>query len=223
LCTWSDGRTLRGAALAVPVRGRAFPITLAVLFLDRGLQPHLDEVQNVQVHNPPCNALHQFGMRNTVVVPGQIRIHDFGVPRVQQAMDRSNCIMRPPLPPIRILLRLQIGFKDGIEHQHRCRLDHPIRDPRYTERAHLAAARLGDPDPPHRFRPVVLALEPLRQFPEPAPLPVRLDVVEFLAVHPRRPLVGLAAAIGKFQHVTSIHLVVQKIEPVPGFFLRFCM
>ena len=95
-------------------------------------------------------------------------------------MDRSDCIMRPPALPIGILLRLQIGFEDGSEYETRCHLHYSIRDPGYAERAHLVAVLLGYPDSPDRFRSVVLLLQLLRQFPKPALLPIRVDVVEFL-------------------------------------------
>ena len=85
----------------------------------------------------------------------------------------------------------------------------------------FAAVRLRYPGPLDRIRFVGFRPQPVRQFPEPAALLVRLDVLEPLAVYPRRTLVGLAASVGKFQHIGPIHLVVQKMEPIPGFFLRF--
>jgi predicted acetyltransferase len=54
-------------------------------------------------------------------------------------------------------------------------------------------------------------------------LPIRFDVVEFLVINPRRTLVGLAAAVCIFQDIRTVHLVVQEIKPILGFFLRFGM
>ncbi|KWN05141.1 hypothetical protein WT83_30000 [Burkholderia territorii] len=62
-----------------------------------------------------------------------------------------------------------------------------------------------------------------RQFLKPAFLAVLLDVFETQTVYPCRTLVGLAAAIGVFQNVAPIHLIVQLIKPVLRFFLRFGM
>jgi hypothetical protein len=85
------------------------------------------------------------------------------------------------------------------------------------------AVRLRNPDPLYRFRPVVFRLQPIRQFPEPAFFSIRFDVFEPHSIHSGRSLVGFAASVGVVEHVPSIHLVIQKIEPIPGFFLRFGM
>jgi hypothetical protein len=60
-----------------------------------------------------------------------------------------------------------------------------------------------------------------RQFVQPAIPPVRLDVLERLAVDPRCAAVGTAAVVGPLQHVSSMHLVVQHVEPIAGRPLRF--
>jgi hypothetical protein len=52
---------------------------------------------------------------------------------------------------------------------------------------------------------------------------VRLDVIERLAVYPSRAAIGFASGIGEAQNVRAIHLVVQKIEPILRFCLRFRM
>ena len=70
---------------------------------------------------------------------------------------------------------------------------------------------------------MLLFSECLRQFPEPALYPIRLDVGELLFVHPGCALVGLAAAPGVLQDVRTPHLVVQRVEAKPGFCLRFRM
>ena len=62
-----------------------------------------------------------------------------------------------------------------------------------------------------------------RQFVQPPVAAVRLDVLEGLAVHPRRAVVGTAAQVGELQDVSSVHLVVQPVEPIPGRSLRFGM
>ena len=62
-----------------------------------------------------------------------------------------------------------------------------------------------------------------RQFVEPSVAPVRLDVLEGLAVHPRGAVVGATAQVGELQDVPSIHLVVEGVEPIPRRSLRFGM
>src|SRR3954469_7055142 len=62
-----------------------------------------------------------------------------------------------------------------------------------------------------------------RQFVQPAVAAVRLNVLEGLAVDSRCTVVGPAAQVGEFQDVSSVHLVVQPVEPITGRFLRFGM
>jgi hypothetical protein len=60
-----------------------------------------------------------------------------------------------------------------------------------------------------------------RQFAEPPLLPIRLDVREVLTIHTRCALVGAALGIGMGQDILAADLVVQGVEAIPGFCLRF--
>ena len=62
-----------------------------------------------------------------------------------------------------------------------------------------------------------------RQFAEPPLHPIRLDVRELLTIHTRCALVGAALGIGMRQDVLATDLVVQGVEAIPGFRLRFCV
>ena len=62
-----------------------------------------------------------------------------------------------------------------------------------------------------------------RQFLEPAIQAVRLNVLEPLTVHAWRSIVRFAAGVGESQNVLAIHLVVQRMKPLLGRFLRFGM
>src|SRR4051794_39458457 len=90
------------------------------------------------------------------------------------------------------------------------------------QRALLAIA-FRDEHASHRVRSIRSLLQFGRQFVEPSVAPIRLDVVEGLAVHPRGAVVGAAAQVGELQDVPSIHLVVQPVEPIPRRSLRFGM
>jgi hypothetical protein len=70
-------------------------------------------------------------------------------------MNRIYRVVRPFLLPVRVLLRLQIGFKDGLQHSHDRRLHDAVRDRRDSQGAHFTV-RLRYPDPSDRFRPIVL-------------------------------------------------------------------
>src|SRR3974377_2072470 len=60
-----------------------------------------------------------------------------------------------------------------------------------------------------------------RQFPQPSLDPIRLDRLEVLTVHARRALVGAAPGVGVRQNVCAADLVVEGVEAVAGFSLRF--
>ena len=68
---------------------------------------------------------------------------------------------------------------------------------------------------------VCLLPERKRQFSQPPLDPVCLDLRKVLAVDPRRPLVGAALGIGMRQNVLAADLVVQGVEAIAGFRLRF--
>ena len=67
----------------------------------------------------------------------------------------------------------------------------------------------------------VLLPERKRQFAEPPLHAVRLDIREVLTVHARCALVGAALGPGMGQDVLAADLVVQRVEAVAGFSLRF--
>ena len=71
------------------------------------------------------------------------------------------------------------------------------------------------------FRSVSLLPERKRQFAQPPLHSVCLDVREFLAVHTRCAFVGAALGISMSQDVVVADLVVQRIEAIAGFCLRF--
>ena len=58
---------------------------------------------------------------------------------------------------------------------------------------------------------------------EPPPHPVRFDIREILTVHTRCALVGAALGIGVSQDIFATDLVVQGVETIAGFRLRFRM
>ena len=60
-----------------------------------------------------------------------------------------------------------------------------------------------------------------RQFAKPPLHPVRLNVREVLTIHTRCALVGAALGISMGQNVLAADLVVQRVEAIAGFCLRF--
>src|ERR1700736_4715316 len=85
----------------------------------------------------------------------------------------------------------------------------------------LLGAKAGYEHTSDRLRSVCLLPERKRQFGQPPRHPIRFDVRKVLSVHARCPLVGAALGIGMCQDVFTADLVVQGIEAITGFRLRF--
>jgi hypothetical protein len=68
-----------------------------------------------------------------------------------------------------------------------------------------------------------LLSERKRQFAEPPFDPIRFHIREILTVHARCALVGTALGISVSQNIGAADLVVQSVEAVVGFSLRFSM
>src|SRR4051794_9704147 len=92
-------------------------------------------------------------------------------------------------------------------------------DPQRT----LVAIAFRDENTAHGARSIRSHPQFGRQFVQPPLAAIRLDVPESLAVDTRRTVVGTAAQVGELQDVSSVHLVVQPVEPITGRFLRFGM
>ena len=87
----------------------------------------------------------------------------------------------------------------------------------------LLAIAFRDVNSAHRTRLIRSHPQFGRQFVQPTVAAVRLDVLEGLSIHSRRTVVGTTKQVGELQDVSSVHLVVQPIEPITGRFLRFGM
>src|SRR5438067_11701370 len=81
----SQHTTLWGAAI-IPFAARQPLPSLLIPFLDRHLQPHLQQMQHMLIDDPPRHTLHQRGMWNGVKVFRQIGINDIRVALVQQLL-----------------------------------------------------------------------------------------------------------------------------------------
>ena len=70
-------------------------------------------------------------------------------------------------------------------------------------------------------RSVSLLPECKRQFTKPPLHPIRFDVRKLLTIHSRCALVGAALGVCMSQDVVAADLVVQGVETIAGFCLRF--
>ena len=67
-------------------------------------------------------------MRNTIEVAAEIRIDNLSMSGVDQLVDVLHGVQCAAVCPIGILLRLQIGLENRLEHQYGRRLHNPISD-----------------------------------------------------------------------------------------------
>src|SRR6185312_3702345 len=142
--------------------------------------------------------------------------------RVQQAMYLPHRFQRTALRPVSVLLRRQVGLKDRPQDQHRRRLRYTIPDRRNAQGSELTV-RFWDIYSPDRLRLVRFVSEFQRQFPKPSLHAICFDVLEPYSIHTGGPCIGFAASIGMGQYIISVQLVIQRIEAITRFTLRFGM
>src|SRR5262249_49106627 len=123
-----EGRPLGAAPALVLVARRPVMPPPGVDLLDRRLEPHLDQPQEVPIADPARERLEEFGVWDFVEVARQIGIDDFRMPRVDQPMDMPDGIQGAPIGPVGVLLRLQVGLEDRLRDQHHGHLRHAIPD-----------------------------------------------------------------------------------------------
>jgi len=99
-----------------------------VRFLNRGFQPHLDQMQHGPVDDPASHRLHKLDVRNRVKVAAQICVDNFAMPCIDQLMDVFYGVQCAAVPPIGVLFRLQVGLEYGFEYQNCCRFHCPVAD-----------------------------------------------------------------------------------------------
>ena len=104
--------------------------------------------------------------------------------------------------------------------QHRCCHADPITQGRDTQWPEFAVG-FRYPHSSDRIRLVILFSESLRQFAEPPLHSVRFDIRKVLSVYARCALVRAALSVGVKQNIFPVNLVVQSVEVVVSFRLRF--
>jgi hypothetical protein len=159
-------------------------------------------------------------VRNASEVVREVGVDDFRVATEYQRFHRDHRLLRIAPRTVRVLFGRKVGFKDRLQHQQRCRHADPIAQGRDAQRPKFAVG-LRDEHSSDRVRSVGLLPESKRQFAKPPLQPIRLDVRKILTVHTRCALVGAALGIAMRQDVVAVDLVVQGVEAIAGFCLRF--
>ena len=211
---------MRDAAPVVSRRRRTCLPSSIVGFFHGAFQPHLDQMQHAPINDPTRHRLEKFGVRNAPEVVREVGIDDVRAAAKQQPLHLDHRLLGISPRAVGILLWWKIGFEDRFQHQHRCRHADPIPQGRDAQRPEFAIG-LRYVHSSDGVRSVSLLPERKRQFAKPPLYPVRFDVREVLTVHPRCPFVGAALSIGMGQDVFTADLVVQGIEAIAGFCLRF--
>ena len=177
-------------------------------------------MQHAPINDPARYRLHQVGMGNAPEVVREVGVNDFRMAAKQQLFHLDHRLLGISPRAVGVLFRWKVGFEDRFQHQHRCCHADPIPQGRDAQRPELAVG-LRDEHSSDRVRSVSLLPERKRQFAKPPLHPIRLDVREVLTVHTRRALVRAALGIGMRQNVLAADLVVQGVEAIAGFCLRF--
>ena len=150
----------------------------------------------------------------------EVGINDFPVSTKQQFFHLDRRLLGVPPRPVSVLFGWKVGFKDRLQNQRcRCHAD-PIPQGRDAQGPQLAVG-LRYVHSPDWLWPISLLPERKRQFSQPSLDPVRLDIRKILTVDARRALIGAALGIGVRQNVVAADLVVQGVEAIAGFCLRF--
>ena len=161
-------------------------------------------------------------MRNASEVVREVRIDNLLMAPEHQRLHLGYRLLGIAPGAVAILLRRKIGLENRFQHQHRCCHAGPIPESRNAQRPKFAVSFRYE-HTSDGMRPVGSLLKRKRQFAKPPLHAILFDIREVLAVHTRRAPVGAAQGIGMRQNIHAENLVVQSVEAVAGFSLRFCV
>ena len=118
-----------------------------------------------------------------------------------QPVDLPDGVQGAALGAVGVLFRFQVGLEDRLQDQDHRHLHDAILDRKGSPAVVACRPVWGCNTRRTGSGRYVSLPQFLRQFVQPPLQPVRLDVLERLAVDPRRAAVGTAAGVGEFQHV----------------------
>jgi hypothetical protein len=177
-------------------------------------------MQHAPINDPARYRPHQFGMGDAPEVVREVGVNDFRAATEQQLFHLDHRLLGIAPGTVSVLLWRKVGFKDRGQHQHGCRHADPIPQGRDAQRPDLAVG-LRNKHSSDGVRSIDLLPESKRQFAEPPLHPIRLDVRKILTIHTRCTLVGEALRVAMSQDILAADLVVQGVEAITGFCLRF--
>src|SRR5262245_13503773 len=122
-----------------------------------------------------------------------------------------DCVRRPASGAVAVRIILEVGLKDGFQHELGGGLNHAIPDSGNAERT-LASPLLRYHHPLHRIGPVRLRDQFLAQACQPCLQAPFLDLLEAHPVHTRSPRIAACELVSVQQDVLATDLVVEHIE-----------
>jgi RHS repeat-associated protein len=158
-----QGRALRRPSALILVARRSHLASPLVALLHRRLQPLFDQPQKVPIAEAASDRFHEFGVRNGVEIPAQVRVDHFGMAGVEQRMNLLHRVQCAPSLVVRVLFRLHVRLEDRLQDQKRSHLHDTIFHRGNPQRP-LLAVRFGNIHPPYGLRTIHLLPEFLRQF-----------------------------------------------------------
>ena len=105
------------------------------------------------------------GTEDLAIVVRYFRVHRLAVARAQQPVRTPDGVVRAPVRPVGVLLRLQVGLEDQRQHEHRRRLRHPVPYARNAQGPELPMLLLWNEHLPNRVGPASSCFQIPRQFP----------------------------------------------------------
>ena len=106
-------------------------------------------------------------MRNAVKVPGQVGVHDFGVPLINCPADVPDRIERASLRTVAICRLIEVRVENRFEHPRRRGFHDPVSDRWNTKRPLASAPGLRNHHPSDGLRLVACRPDLLSEFTEP--------------------------------------------------------
>ena len=192
---------------------------LTILFHDRGLEPHPNQVQYAAVADSFGHQDHELGVGNHVEVLFQISVNDLRVSSTQGTCHVVDGIVGRLLGPEPVGCIAEVGFKDRLDDQFCRHLSHPVPDGRNPQRSEFSVA-LRNHHPFDRGRSVRLVLNCLGQFHQKGGYPFgSLDVLKGATIYASGTFVGLNKVVGMTEEICPIYLVIQGVETVGRFLL----
>src|SRR5262245_3708944 len=184
------------------------------------LQERVEQLQHSSVGNLRRHPLTHFRVWDGVEVAFQIRIHYECVSFVEQLLDPPQRILTAASWAESVAVRCESHFKDRLYHVAQRGLRHAVANRWNPKRSAFTAARLGNPDPPHRLRDVS-AVTQLFGEPREVRFQITFVMLNRLMIHACRSFVGADFRPRRSQVRQRVDLINQAVPFATSDSVRF--